>query len=216
MNETATQPLTVMQEFTETDLQINFEKFPDGLVPAIIQDIHTRRVLMLGYMNREALDRTIKDKRVTFYSRSKQRLWMKGEESGHLLMVEEIRTDCDQDAILVKVRPLGAVCHTGADTCFNEPNVSDNFLEHLENVIRDRKHRRPENSYTARLFAQGINRIAQKLGEEAVEVVIEAKDDNEELFLNEAADLLYHYLVLLAAKGYVLNDVIEVLKKRHH
>ncbi|MBX6380962.1 MAG: bifunctional phosphoribosyl-AMP cyclohydrolase/phosphoribosyl-ATP diphosphatase HisIE [Thermoflavifilum aggregans] len=205
-----------MQDFTETDLQVNFDKFPDGLVPAIIQDAHTRRILMLGYMNREALTRTIQDKRVTFYSRSKQRLWMKGEESGHLLMVEEIRTDCDQDAILIKARPLGAVCHTGADTCFNEPNVSDNFLEHLENVILDRKRRRPENSYTARLFAQGINRIAQKLGEEAVEMVIEAKDDNEELFLNEAADLLYHYLVLLTAKGYVLNDVIEVLKKRHH
>jgi phosphoribosyl-ATP pyrophosphohydrolase/phosphoribosyl-AMP cyclohydrolase len=216
MNESATQPLTVMQHFTETDLQVNFDKFPDGLVPAIIQDAHTRCILMLGYMNREALNRTIKDKRVTFYSRSKQRLWMKGEESGHLLIVEDIRTDCDQDAILIKARPLGAVCHTGADTCFNEPNTSDNFLEHLENVILDRKHRRPENSYTARLFAQGINRIAQKLGEEAVEMVIEAKDDNEELFLNEAADLLYHYLVLLTAKGYVLNDVIEVLRKRHH
>ncbi|MCL6523205.1 MAG: bifunctional phosphoribosyl-AMP cyclohydrolase/phosphoribosyl-ATP diphosphatase HisIE [Thermoflavifilum sp.] len=205
-----------MNAFENTNIQVNFDKFPDGLVPAIIQDVHTHRVLMLGYMNREALEHTIRDKRVTFFSRSKKRLWMKGEESGHLLMVEEIRTDCDQDALLIKVRPLGAVCHTGADTCFDEENTSDNFLEHLENVILDRKKRKPENSYTAKLFAQGINRIAQKLGEEAVELVIEAKDDNEELFLNEAADLLYHYLVLLNAKGYVLRDVIEVLKKRHH
>jgi phosphoribosyl-AMP cyclohydrolase / phosphoribosyl-ATP pyrophosphohydrolase len=194
--------------------KVNFKKFTDRLAPAIIQDARTHHILMLGYMNEEALNKTLEEGRVTFYSRSKNRLWTKGEESGHLLIVEEIRTDCDHDAILIKARPLGPVCHTGSDTCFEENNISDNFLQHLENVILDRKQRPTENSYTARLFGKGINKIAQKVGEEAVELVIEAKDNNEELFLNEAADLLYHYLVLLSAKGYVLDDVIEVLKKR--
>lgn len=196
-------------------MDINFSKSSDGLVPAVIQDACTHRVLMLGYMNKEALDRTQKEGKVTFYSRSKKRLWTKGEESGHFLMVEEIKPDCDQDTLLVLARPTGPVCHTGADTCFEEKNENENFLIELENTIIDR-HRNPtEGSYTAKLFADGINRVAQKVGEEAVELVIEAKDSNEELFLNEGADLLYHYLVLLVAKGYVLEDVIDVLKKRH-
>ncbi len=196
-------------------MEVDFSKSVDGLVPAIIQDACTHRVLMLGYMNRESLDRTRNDGKVTFYSRSKKRLWTKGEESGHFLMVEDIKTDCDQDTLLIRARPTGPVCHTGADTCFEEKNENESFLIELENTIIDR-HRNPtENSYTASLFARGINKMAQKVGEEAVELVIEAKDDNEELFLNESADLLYHYLVLLIAKGYVLEDVIEVLKKRH-
>ena len=197
-------------------MDVDFSKSADGLVPAIIQDSCTHRVLMLGYMNKEALDRSLKDGKVTFFSRSKQRLWTKGEESGHFLMVEEIKADCDQDTLLVMARPTGPVCHTGADTCFEETNANENFLIELENTIIDRHQNPRENSYTAGLFAAGINKIAQKVGEEAVELVIEAKDRNEELFLNEGADLLFHYLVLLVAKGYVLEDVIEVLKKRHN
>ncbi len=197
-------------------MNVDFSKSPDGLVPAIVQDACTHRVLMLGYMNRESLNRTLKDGKVTFYSRSKKRLWTKGEESGHFLMVEEVKTDCDADTLLIMARPTGPVCHTGSDTCFEEKNENDNFLIELENTIIDRHQTPTKDSYTATLFASGINRIAQKVGEEAVELVIEAKDRNEELFLNEGADLLYHYLVLLVAKGYVLEDVIEVLKKRHN
>jgi phosphoribosyl-ATP pyrophosphohydrolase/phosphoribosyl-AMP cyclohydrolase len=196
-------------------MKVNFSKSADGLVPAVIQDASTHKVLMLGYMNAEALERTREEGKVVFYSRSKKRLWMKGEESGHFLMVEKIKIDCDADTLLILARPTGPVCHTGADTCFNEQNITDNFLIALENVIIDRKVNPRESSYTTELFNKGINRIAQKVGEEAVEVIIEAKDRNEELFLNEAADLLYHYLVLLVAKGYVLEDVMDVLKKRH-
>lgn len=196
-------------------MKIDFSKYPDGLVPAIIQDSVTHKVLMLGYMNEESLQRTQEEGKVVFYSRSKKRLWMKGEESGHFLMVEKIKTDCDADTLLIMARPTGPVCHTGADTCFNEKNINDNFLIALENIIIDRKVNPRETSYTTSLFEKGINRVAQKVGEEAVELVIESKDRNEELFLNEAADLLYHYLVLLVAKGYVLEDVINTLKKRH-
>ncbi|MHB1921455.1 MAG: bifunctional phosphoribosyl-AMP cyclohydrolase/phosphoribosyl-ATP diphosphatase HisIE [Chitinophagaceae bacterium] len=196
-------------------MEINFSKSGNGLVPVVVQDHITHKVLMLGYMNEEAFQKTREEGRVTFFSRSKDRLWTKGEESGHSLMVEEIRLDCDQDTLLIKARPLGPVCHTGADTCFDEINITDNFLVHLENIIVGRKQRPREDSYTTKLFAKGINKIAQKVGEEAVELVIEAKDDNEELFLNEAADLLFHYIILLVAKGYVLEDVVEVLKGRH-
>lgn len=196
-------------------MNVDFSKSSDGLVPAIIQDVNTNRVLMLGYMNRESLNKTLEEGKVTFYSRSKKRLWTKGEESGHFLMVEHIKVDCDQDTLLIKARPTGPVCHTGSDTCFDEKNQNENFLIELENTIVDRHQNPTESSYTASLFAKGINRVAQKVGEEAVELVIESKDNNEELFLNESADLLYHYLVLLVAKGYVLEDVTNVLKKRH-
>jgi len=196
-------------------MKIDFKKFENGLAPAVIQDSHTGKVLMLGYMNEEALAKTEKEKRVTFFSRSKNRLWTKGEESGNFLDVKEILADCDNDAILIKAIPAGPVCHTGADTCWNEKNISNDFLAHLESVIQKRKNEPSEKSYTASLFKSGINKVAQKVGEEAVELVIEAKDNNEELFLNEAADLLFHYLVLLAAKGKSLDDVINILKERH-
>lgn len=196
-------------------MDIDFKKSPDGLVPAVIQDAATLRVLMLGYMNQEALDKTLQEKKVTFFSRSKQRLWTKGEESGNFLLLQDVKVDCDNDTLLIKANPVGPVCHTGADTCWNEQNVSNDFLAKLESVITDRKNNPSEKSYTASLFAKGINKIAQKVGEEAVEVVIEAKDNNEELFLNEAADLLFHYLVLLNAKGYRLSNVLNVLKERH-
>lgn len=195
-------------------MKVDFTKSPDGLVPAIVQDACTHKVLMLGYMNEEALRHTKEEGKVVFFSRSKNRLWMKGEESGHFLIVESIQADCDNDTLLIMARPTGPVCHTGADTCFDEENTNDNFLIALENVILDRKANPKDNSYTTELFTRGLNRIAQKVGEEAVELVIEAKDQNEELFLNEAADLLYHYLILLVAKGYVLEDVMDVLKKR--
>jgi len=194
--------------------QLDFTK-GDGLIPAIIQDATTNKVLMLGYMNAEALQRTMDEKIVTFFSRSKNRLWTKGEISGNFLHVVEMISDCDQDTVLIKARPDGPTCHTGADTCFNEENQSDNFLHKLEQIIQDRKANPKEGSYTTSLFNKGINKVAQKVGEEAVELIIEAKDDNEELFLGEAADLLYHYLILLTAKGYQLQDVIEVLENRH-
>lgn len=165
-------------------------------------------------MNKEAIEKTQKEKRVTFFSRSKRRLWTKGETSGNYLQVKEIIVDCDQDTLLIKVNPMGNTCHTGADTCFNESNTADG-ISFLENIINDRKSHPIAGSYTNRLFESGINKVAQKVGEEAVELIIEAKDNNKELFLNEAADLMYHYLVLLAAKGYKLDDVNEVLKKRH-
>ena len=193
----------------------DFTKTADGLLPAIIQDDHTGKVLMQGYMNKESLQRTLDEKVVWFYSRSKQRLWKKGETSGNELQVCSVRLDCDLDSILIKVIPLGPVCHTGADTCFNEINtVSYDWIKHLEAIIEQRQKSGDGKSYVASLFEKGINKIAQKVGEEAVEVVIEAKDDNEELFLNESADLLFHYLILLKAKGYGLNDVLEILKSR--
>ena len=196
-------------------MNIDFSKYSDGLVPAVVQDDETRRVLMLGFMNQEAFDHTHKTGKVTFYSRTKQRLWTKGEESGNFLILKECMLDCDCDTILVKAHPVGPVCHTGADTCFDETNQSDNFLLYLESVIEQRKTLTPDKSYVSSLFKKGINKIAQKVGEEAVEMVIESKDDNEELFLNEAADLLFHYLILLNAKGYKLRNVIEILQKRH-
>lgn len=197
-------------------MEVNFSKSPDGLVPAIVQDSITRKVLMLGYMNREALDKTLAEKKVTFFSRSKNRLWTKGEESGNFLHLVSAAVDCDQDTVLIKANPVGPVCHTGADTCWNEANEDDgHFLNRLEQVIRDRKENPTEKSYTASLFAKGINKVAQKVGEEAVELVIEAKDDNRDLFLGEAADLLFHYLILLQAKGFTLEDVTSILKERH-
>ncbi|PSL47573.1 phosphoribosyl-ATP pyrophosphatase /phosphoribosyl-AMP cyclohydrolase [Chitinophaga niastensis] len=196
-------------------MQIDFQKSPDGLVPAIIQDAVTKKVLMLGYMNREALEKTMAESKVTFFSRSKNRLWTKGEESGNFLLVQDLKVDCDQDTILIQAKPLGPVCHTGADTCWDEKNVSNDFLATLEDIIADRKNNPTDKSYTASLFARGINKIAQKVGEEAIEVVIEAKDSNDDLFLNESADLLFHYLILLQAKGFQLADVISVLKERH-
>lgn len=185
------------------------------LIPAIIQDADTRVILMMGYMNRESLDLTLKTGKVCFFSRSRQKLWTKGEESGHFLHLVDLKADCDRDTLLVKVRPVGPTCHTGADTCWNEENTDADFLFFLQRFLQKRKNDSPEESYTARLISRGINKVAQKVGEEAVELVIEAKDDEEELFLNEAADLMYHYIVLLIAKGYGLEDVIEVLKKRH-
>lgn len=192
---------------------INFEK-SQGLVPCVVQDVTTHKVLMLGYMNREALQKTLEEKRVTFYSRSKQRLWTKGETTGNYLNVVSITADCDQDTLLIKATPTGPVCHTGADTCFNERNEPAG-LDFLEAIIKSRKQNPQSGSYTNQLLNSGINKIAQKVGEEAVELVIEAKDNNPELFLNEAADLMYHYLVLLTAKGYDLEQVIQVLKSRH-
>jgi phosphoribosyl-AMP cyclohydrolase / phosphoribosyl-ATP pyrophosphohydrolase len=196
-------------------VNIDFKKYTDGLVPAIVQDFKTNKVLMLGFMNAEAVKKTEEIGKVTFYSRSKNRLWTKGEESGNFLMLKEMSVDCDNDTLLIKAHPVGPVCHTGADTCFNEVNHSDNFLEYLEHVIELRKQVSPEQSYVSKLFTRGINKIAQKVGEEAVELVIEAKDNNEDLFLNEAADLMFHYLLLLNAKGYKLQDVIKILQQRH-
>ena len=196
-------------------MKIDFNKYADGLVPAIIQDFNTHVVLMLGFMNKEAFEKTEKTGKVTFYSRSKQRLWTKGEESGHFLEVKSITADCDQDTLLIKAHPLGPVCHTGADTCWSERNFNDNFLLYLEDIIHLRKQVSPEESYVAKLFSQGINKIAQKVGEEAVELVIEAKDNDDNLFLNEAADLLFHYLLLLNAKGHNLQSVMNILQQRH-
>lgn len=186
-----------------------------GLLPAIIQDYATRKVLMLGYMNKEALAKTKKDKRVTFYSRAKKRLWTKGESSGNFLEVIHIALDCDQDTLLIQVKPCGPVCHTGADTCFNEQNRNTTDLGFLERTIQNRKQNPTDASYTSTLLQKGINTVAQKVGEEAVELIIEAKDNDTTLFLNEAADLMYHYLVLLAAKDHTLSDVIDVLQQRH-
>jgi phosphoribosyl-AMP cyclohydrolase / phosphoribosyl-ATP pyrophosphohydrolase len=196
-------------------MKIDFKKYSDGLAPAVIQDNRTHRVLMLGFMNEEALNKTMSEGKVTFYSRSKKRLWTKGEESGHHLLVKEILSDCDNDTLLIKAQPLGPTCHTGADTCWSERNHSEDFLYYLEDIIDLRKRSQDEKSYVRQLFSSGINKIAQKVGEEAVELVIESKDNNEKLFLNEAADLLFHYLVLLNAKGYNLQSVVNVLQGRH-
>ncbi len=196
-------------------MNIDFAK-SEGLVPAVIQDAATNKVLMLGYMNQEAFEKTQKEGKVTFFSRSKQRLWTKGESSEHYLMVKEILLDCDQDTLLIKVTPVGPTCHTGADTCWFEKNEDKtSFLTDLKKVIRDRKNNPNDKSYTSSLFAKGTNKIAQKVGEEAVELVIEAKDDNKALFLGEAADLMFHYLVLLEHKNIDLDEIIEELQKRH-
>jgi phosphoribosyl-ATP pyrophosphohydrolase/phosphoribosyl-AMP cyclohydrolase len=185
------------------------------LIPAIVQDVNTKAVLMLGYVNEDAFQATLSTSKVTFFSRSKNRLWMKGESSGNILHLKSWYLDCDADTLLFFVEPTGPVCHTGEDTCFAMPNESTHFLHVLEKIINNRKLEGQPNSYTASLFAKGINKIAQKVGEEAVELVIEAKDDNTNLFLNEAADLMYHYLILLSAKNTSLNDVIEILEERH-
>ncbi len=193
---------------------INFRKYPDQLIPAIIQDADTKTVLMLGYMSEESLQVTIKTKRVTFFSRSKQQLWTKGETSGNFLEVKSILEDCDRDTILIKATPSGPVCHTGSDTCFDEKNT-DGFLTALEKIIDSRKQYMPGHSYVADLFRKGTPSIAQKVGEEAVELVIESMRDEDELFINEAADLLFHYLILLSSKNHNLKDVLSVLEKRH-
>lgn len=198
------------------DFNIDFSKNPDGLVSAIIQDAETLKVLMLGYMNREALEKTLKEKKVIFFSRSKNRLWTKGETSEHFLHLVNIAIDCDSDTLLIKVNPKGPVCHTGKDTCFNEKNNKGIlFLEKLESIIENRRTNVSGNSYVSTLFKKGINKIAQKVGEEAVEVVIEAKDINDDLFKNESADLIFHLLILLQAKGFRLNDIVQVLEERH-
>ena len=194
-------------------MKIDFEK-GNGLVPVVIQEFTTMNVLMVGYMNREAFLKTKKEKKVTFYSRSKERLWTKGEISGNWLNVEEIKTDCDNDALLIKVRPEGPVCHKGTTSCFDEDSAKG-FIYKLEQTINQRIDEDIQNSYTNKLFRKGINRVAQKVGEEAIELLIEAKDDNIESFKNEAADLLYHYLILLKAKGTNLSDIEETLIKRH-
>lgn len=191
-------------------------KSAHGLIPAIIQDSETKNVLMLGYMNEESLQKTIDTGKVTFYSRSKQRLWTKGEESGNFLNLVDIKNDCDGDTLLIQAKPVGPTCHTGLDTCWQEPNNQEyGFISNLEKTIKLRRENADsEKSYVASLFEKGINKIAQKVGEEAVEVVIEAKDNNDHLFLDESADLLFHYLILLQAKGFELNDVVNVLKAR--
>jgi phosphoribosyl-ATP pyrophosphohydrolase/phosphoribosyl-AMP cyclohydrolase len=193
---------------------LNFDKL-NGLVPAVIQDYNTREVLMLGFMNQEAYKKTLKERIVTFYSRTRKTIWTKGETSGNYLKVKEVAADCDNDTLLILAEPTGPVCHTGTNTCFNlQEKIFD--LNFLQKLIEQRKKEMPENSYTTKLFSDGINKIAQKVGEEAVELIIESKDNNDDLFLNEAADLVYHLLVLLTAKEFRLQDVTEILNKRHN
>ncbi|MFT7364134.1 MAG: phosphoribosyl-ATP pyrophosphohydrolase/phosphoribosyl-AMP cyclohydrolase [Algoriphagus sp.] len=195
-------------------MNIDFKKM-NGLVPAIVQDALSGKVLMQGYMNEEALAKTQESGKVTFFSRSKERLWTKGETSGNFMELVSMTEDCDGDSILIQANPIGPVCHTGSDTCFDEVNSSKTgFIDQLRAIIKDRKNNPSDQSYTASLFAKGINKIAQKVGEEAVEIVIEAKDDNKHLFLGEAADLMFHYLILLEAKGYELDEVMDVLIAR--
>ena len=196
-------------------MNLDFSKNKDGLVPAIIQDNTTHKILMLGYLNQESLSLTLSTDVVHFYSRTKQRIWKKGEESGNELKFVSLKEDCDKDTVLIKVNPVGAVCHKGEDTCFEDSNVSDDFISTLEDIIQYRKINPSDSSYVSSLFKKGTNKIAQKVGEEAVELVIEAKDDNDDLFLNESADLLFHYLILLQNKGFKINDVINVLKNRN-
>jgi len=198
-------------------MNVNFDKSPDGLVPAVIQDNDTNKVLMLGYMNREALEKTQKEGRVTFFSRSKQRLWTKGETSGNFLNVVSISSDCDDDSLLIKVNPVGPVCHTGADTCWDEENKKDDimFLKHLQDFIDKRREQMPESSYTTSLFTKGVRKITQKVGEEAVETIIGAMANDDENFIYEGADLLYHLIVLLTYKGYRIEDLARELAKRH-
>jgi phosphoribosyl-AMP cyclohydrolase / phosphoribosyl-ATP pyrophosphohydrolase len=195
-------------------MKIDFEKYADGLVPAVIQDADTNKILMVGFMNRKALKKTEKSGKVTFFSRSRKKLWTKGETSGNFLDVIKIISDCDQDTLLIKAKPTGKICHTGADTCFNEKNKHDDFLFELEKIVLDRKANPKKSSHTSMLFARGLNKIAQKLGEEAVELIIEAKDSDDELFKGEAADLLYHFMVLLAERGISLEETLKTLKRR--
>jgi phosphoribosyl-ATP pyrophosphohydrolase/phosphoribosyl-AMP cyclohydrolase len=196
---------------------MNIKYDQNGLVPAIIQDATTKNVLMLGYMNKEAYQKTIETNQVTFFSRSKQRLWTKGEESGHFLNLVDLKNDCDNDTLLIQVNPVGPTCHKGTDTCWGEENrTTYGFFSTLEDVITERiTNKDTSTSYVASLFSKGINKIAQKVGEEAVETVIEAMDNNDELFLYESADLLFHYLMLLQAKGFTLKDIETELKSRH-
>ena len=201
--------------FKNRTITVDFEK-QNGLVPAIVQDAHNKNVLMLGYMNDDALQKTLETRLVTFYSRSRKALWTKGETSGNYLHLVDLKSDCDNDTLLVQALPDGPVCHLGTDTCWGETNkLQCGFLTELEEVIADRHENPTEKSYTASLFKKGMNKIAQKVGEEAVEVVIEAKDQNDSLFLNESADLVFHFLVLLQAKGYRFKEVLEVLRERH-
>ena len=199
-------------------MKIDFDKDKNGLVPVIVQDAKTNKVLMLGYMNKEAYNKTIDTELVTFWSRSRNELWTKGETSGNFMKLVEMSVDCDNDTILAKVNPVGPVCHLGTDTCWGEKNDESeeigSFINHLETVIKDRRENPTDKSYVASLFDKGINKIAQKVGEEGVEVVIEAMDNNDELFLNENADLLFHQLILLQAKGFTMKDVIDILKGR--
>lgn len=196
-------------------MTIDFKKM-DGLVPAIIQDAKTLKVLMLGFMNEAAYQKTKEEGKVTFFSRTRDRLWTKGEESGNFLHVVEILEDCDSDTLLIKTNPVGPVCHKGTDTCWGENNTKGiSFLQYLQDFIEKRKVEMPEGSYTTHLFNKGINKIAQKVGEEAVETIIEAKDDNDELFLNEVSDLFYHLIVLLTEKGFKLSDIANLLESRH-
>ena len=197
-------------------MNVDFNKSKDGLVPAIIQDFKTHKVLMLGYMSKKSLSITLSKKIIHFYSRSKKRIWKKGKESGNVLNLISASLDCDNDTLLIKVIPTGPVCHKGSDTCWGEQNINHNFLDSLENVISDRKNSKDPDSYIADLFRKGLNKIAQKVGEEAVELVIESKDNNENLFLNESADLLFHYLILLQEKGFKIEDVVGVLKQRNN
>ena len=196
-------------------MKVDFKKYADGLVPAVIQDYKTQKVLMLGFMSEEAYKKTEETGLVTFYSRSKKRIWTKGEESGNHLQLRQVLLDCDKDTLLIKVEPKGPVCHTGADTCWSEKNHKEDFLYYLEHIIELRRNGVDEKSYVKQLFEKGINKMAQKVGEEAVELVIEAKDVNQALFLEEAADLLFHYLILLQAKNCSLTDVVKVLEQRH-
>jgi phosphoribosyl-ATP pyrophosphohydrolase/phosphoribosyl-AMP cyclohydrolase len=195
--------------------RLDFSKYEKGIIPVIVQDASTNVVLMLGFMNQEALLETIESELVTFYSRSKQRLWVKGETSKNFLHFVDMKTDCDFDTLLVKAKPDGPVCHTGAETCFNEDNVSEDFLKTLEKIILGRKKYPVSGSYTSTLFKKGLNSIAQKVGEEAIELVIEAKDNHKKLFLNEAADLLFHTMVLLREKNVDLDEVLDILRQRH-
>ena len=195
-------------------MNLDFNKNKDGLVPAIIQDYKTHKVLMLGYLNKESLSLTLSTDVVHFYSRTKQRIWKKGEESGNELKVVSLKEDCDNDTLLIRVNPVGPVCHKGDDTCFEDSNMSDDFIITLENIIQDRKNNPSDSSYVSSLFKKGTNKIAQKVGEEAVELVIEAKDDNDDLFLNESADLMFHYLILLQEKGFKMKDVVKILRER--
>jgi phosphoribosyl-AMP cyclohydrolase / phosphoribosyl-ATP pyrophosphohydrolase len=203
------------KKYADMVKRLDFSKYEKGIIPVIVQDASTNVVLMLGFMNQEALLETIESELVTFYSRSKQRLWVKGETSKNFLHFVDMKTDCDFDTLLIKAKPDGPVCHTGAETCFNEDNTSDDFLKALEKIILGRKRHPISGSYTSTLFKKGLNSIAQKVGEEAVELVIEAKDNHKKLFLNEAADLLFHILVLLREKNVELDEVLDILKERH-
>lgn len=197
-------------------MELNFKKYENDLMPVVVQDVYTQEVLMQAFMSPEALAKTVQEKKVTFFSRSKNRLWTKGETSGNFLNYVSHSTDCDGDSLLIFVKPEGPACHTGTVSCFqNQEKKGLAFLNHLDEVLESRKTADPKSSYTAELLAKGINKVAQKVGEEAVELVIEAKDDNAELFINEAADLMYHYLLLLRAKNHKLEDVLEVLESRH-